>query len=68
MLLVSKTIKMKMMPNGEPVQPAITLYLLDFSPNHYNLPVPEAVWTKAVIGRHYALDIADEEVPVNAGP
>lgn len=57
MLLKGKHIKLKMKQDGTPVEPRTMLFLLDFSPNHYDLPVIEEVYNRAVVGLQYEIDI-----------
>lgn len=60
LLLKTKTIELRFKPSGEPTDPQVLAYFLDFRPDHYKLPVTEDVFNKAVVGKWYVLDVIEQ--------
>ena len=56
MLLKGKHEELKM-KDGKPVEPFTVECFLDFSPNHYKLPVSAYVYAYAFVGNEYELDL-----------
>jgi hypothetical protein len=68
MLLKGKQQRLKLKQDGTPWQDLagpVMEYLLDFAPNHYNLPVSKALWHKAEVGTEYDLDLFSEKQPAH---